>query len=337
LVHAAAAGSHGGEDTLVVLFALTAAAQVGLGMVAIMRPDRPTLVALLAVNVVVSVGWVLSRTTGVSFIPDLTQPESIGLPDAVCTAMQVVAVLVAAVGLVQRDSIRGPVLSPACALVLLPALIGMTAPHTHHEGHTHGEATAAGATHTHTRTALAADPVFAGADTTDATEPQLAAAKALIATTRDSVTQRFPDRAALEAAGYHSIGDGVPFTDFQHFVNTSYLTDGRELDPDHIESIVTDATGQRLVSGMYILGQGKTMADVPDVAGDLTAWHDHQDLCWDASGVRLAGVLLSGRCFPGGTLRATPPMLHVWLTDNECGPFAGIEGHGAVCSAHHSH
>jgi hypothetical protein len=327
LVHAAAAGSHSGENTLVVLFALSAVAQVGLGMAAIMRPDRPALVALIAVNVVIALGWVLSRTTGVSFIPDLTQPEAVGLPDGLCMAMQSAAVVVAAVAIVRGQGAARPALSPVCAIVLLPALIGMTAPHTHEEGHVHGQVAAG----------LAADPIFAGADTSHASEPQLAVAKALIERTRSSAIQRFPNRAALEAAGYHSIGDGIPFTDFQHFLNTSYLTDGRELDPDHIESIVTDATGQRIVSAMYILERGKTMADVPHDAGDLTAWHDHQDLCWDSSGVRLAGVLRNGRCFPGGTLAATPPMLHVWLAQNECGPFAGIEGHGALCSAHHSH
>ena len=78
------------------------------------------------------------------------------------------------------------------------------------------------------------------------------------------------------------------------------------------------------------------MADVPDVAGELTVWHDHQNLCWDRSGLRLAGLFLNGRCFPGGTLRATPPMLHVWLGDHPCGPFAGIEGHGGGCTHGHT-
>jgi hypothetical protein len=45
-------------------------------------------------------------------------------------------------------------------------------------------------------------------------------------------------------------------------------------------------------------------------------------------------VLVDGRCQPGGELRATSPMLHVWLEDHECGPFAGIEGHGEGCAAH---
>jgi hypothetical protein len=78
------------------------------------------------------------------------------------------------------------------------------------------------------------------------------------------------------------------------------------------------------------------MADVPDVAGPLTTWHDHQNLCWDESGVRLAGVVVNGTCTPGGVQRGTSPMLHVWITEHPCGPFAGIEGHGnGTCTHEH--
>ena len=120
-------------------------------------------------------------------------------------------------------------------------------------------------------------------------------------------------------------------------MNAAYLTDGRELDPEHIESIVVQGIGvnTKILSSMYILERGKTMSDVPDIAGDLTSWHDHQNLCWDESGTRLMGTLVQGRCTPGGSLKPTKPMLHVWLQDNECGPFAGVEDHGTVCSAHH--
>jgi hypothetical protein len=118
------------------------------------------------------------------------------------------------------------------------------------------------------------------------------------------------------------------------------MRDGRELDPAAIESIVlqkqADGT-KRVMSAMYILEPGTTMDDVPDIAGSLTTWHDHQNLCWDASGVRLAGVLRDGVCVPGGTFRPTPPMIHVWVDDPECGPFTGIEGHGGgTCEHSHS-
>ncbi len=140
-------------------------------------------------------------------------------------------------------------------------------------------------------------------------------------------------------AGYRSIGDGGAVGSFEHFVNAAYLADGRELDPERIESVVLERTpsAKRIVSAMYILTPGKNLADAPDTAGQTTRWHDHQDLCWDPTGVRLAGRLVNGRCRPGGTFVPTPPMLHVWLQDHPCGPFAGIDGHGTACTSSHGH
>ncbi len=161
------------------------------------------------------------------------------------------------------------------------------------------------------------------------TPEQRAAAQALIDTTRAGMAA-FPDVGALTAAGYLSIGDGV--TGYEHFVNWAYLSDDAVLDPNRIESIVAQvgADGSRqIVSAMYILPLGQTMADVPDIAGPLTTWHDHQDLCWSPDG-KVVGRFRDGACQPAGTLAPTPPMLHVWMVENPCGPFAGIEGHGAA-------
>ena len=127
----------------------------------------------------------------------------------------------------------------------------------------------------------------------------------------------FPDEASLVAAGYKSIGDGRRVGSFEHFVNGEYRADGRELDPAHIESIVTslqpDGT-KKIVSAMFIAEPATTMETVPDIGGELTPWHDHQNLCWDDNG-RLAGVLVNGVCRPGGTFRGTAPMIHVWVDD----------------------
>lgn len=146
--------------------------------------------------------------------------------------------------------------------------------------------------------------------------------------------------ADAEAQGYVWIGDGRRPGGFQHYVSPRLMADGRVLDPAHIEALVFEnaAGGPVLVSAMYILEPGTTMADVPDVAGQLTVWHDHQNLCWDATGTRLAGISTDGvTCRPGGELRGTSPMLHVWLTDQDCGPFAGIEGHGSTDCSQHEH
>jgi hypothetical protein len=165
------------------------------------------------------------------------------------------------------------------------------------------------------------------------TPAQRAAAQHLIDVTRAGMAP-FPTVEAVEAAGYTSIGDGG--TDgYEHYVKWPYLYDAYELDPNHIESIVVkkNSGGPKTVaSALYILQLGKTMADVPDIAGELTPWHYHNNLCFEGTTlVALADA--NGNC-PQGVLLVTPPMMHVWMVEQPCGPFAGIDEHGVNCMAH---
>jgi hypothetical protein len=164
------------------------------------------------------------------------------------------------------------------------------------------------------------------------TPAQQQAARDLIARTAVGM-QAFPTVAAVEQAGYLSIGDGG--TDgYEHYVRWQYLSDAFEVDPSHIESIVVKKNGdgtKTVVSAMYILSLGETMANVPDIAGELTTWHDHTNLCWE--GLKVVGTAVNGVCAQG-SLIVTPPMLHVWMVENPCGPFAGIDDHGGACVIH---
>jgi hypothetical protein len=165
------------------------------------------------------------------------------------------------------------------------------------------------------------------------TEAQRAAAISLIDRTTAGMA-KYPDEAAVKAAGFMTIGDSA--TGFEHYVNWTYLLDSHEMDPNHIESVVLRVAedGTKTVeSAMYILSVGKTMDDVPDIAGSLTTFHKHDDLCF--SGTRVIGLAQDGHC-ASGILLITPPMIHVWLTPQECGPFAGIEtgNHGTSCHVH---
>ncbi len=238
-------------------------------------------------------------------------------------------------------ALRPALLSPVWLLALSPALVGMTAPHVHGGGasHAHTEGAEAHADGHDMHVGLAADPLFSGADTSASSEDELLAAANLVLRTRETVRSRFPTQAAVVAAGYTSIGDGFPFSSFEHFVHSGYLSDGRELDPERIESIVIESTptGKWVASAMFILESGHTLSDAPG-HGLLTTWHEHHNICWDATGTRIAGFVHDdGNCHPAGAFRVTPPMLHVWMRDHECGPFAGIEGHGATTCAAHAH
>lgn len=151
---------------------------------------------------------------------------------------------------------------------------------------------------------------------------------------------RFPDEQSLIDAGYTSIGDGA--TGYEHYVSWPLLLDAHEMDENAIESVVltVDDDGTKTVaSAMYILSVGKGMDDVPDIAGELTTFHDHTDLCF--RGTSVVALASGGVCPAGSILLATPPMLHVWMTEHPCGPFAGIEtsGHGSSCTsgAHDGH
>jgi hypothetical protein len=161
------------------------------------------------------------------------------------------------------------------------------------------------------------------------TAEQRAAAENLIARNRQANAVRFATTAQARAAGFISIGDEM--SGVAHYEHPQWRRDGRELDVNYPEALVYKSATGRLQTVMYILEPGKTMNDVPDIAGNLTVWHGHGDLCWKSSNpddpnyLKLDGVNVGGRCVGGGVLRVEPPMLHVWIVDNPCGPFAGTD------------
>ena len=83
---------------------------------------------------------------------------------------------------------------------------------------------------------------------------------------------------------------------------------------------------------MYMLPTDVALEDVPDLGGPLMQWHVHDNLCYTDDPV---APLVRGLTQPDGTCRAPlvkhdeAPMIHVWITPHECGPFAALEGVGA--------
>lgn len=351
LVHAAAAGTHAGDRSLILLFSITAAVQVAWAAAAAVRPGRITALAGIGLNLAGVVAWVLSRTVGLPLIDSLGEVEAVGTQDLVAAALATVAVLGAGLALVPPIARRRPSLAwsgLAGVALLALAVPGMAAEHTHgpsHEhdhgteiatsdGHDHpsddtgdGSATAAGGTtgsggHDH-------GPMPARLDH-EPTEAQQDDARELVAATTEAVA-RYTSVDDAVAAGYVSIGDGRRVGGYEHFINHAYLANDTILDPDEPESLVfrhnEDGTKQ-LTTAMYILPPGSTMDDVPDIAGNLTMWHGHDNLCFDPATGRLSGRFDGTNCVPGGVQGGNVPMLHVWIEPNECGPFAGTDNKG---------
>jgi hypothetical protein len=345
LVHAAAAGSHNAESTPAMLFALAAAAQFGWAALAVANWGRLVAAGGALVNTAMVTAWVVSRTSGWPVVESFAGPTSIGTQDAIAAGLgglAAVTALAMAVGFsFPRTWARTPAALGSGVLVLALAIPGMAAEHDHDHDetgteHAHGaDGHVDGADHGDDHADHDPDGPIISLDDPRVSDEERAAAQALIDETTEGMA-RFTDVESVEAAGYVSIGDGV--TGWEHFISLDAITDGVDMDPDAIESIVfkVEPDGTRtLASAMYILNFDKTMDDVPEIAGELTSWHDHQDLCWE--GVRVVGTTDDDGNCANGVFRPTPPMLHVWMIEHPCGPFAGIEGHANEGDCSHDH
>jgi hypothetical protein len=147
--------------------------------------------------------------------------------------------------------------------------------------------------------------------------PQQHAAADLLWRQTESATVRYRSLANARADGYIAFNPiGQPLV---HYVNPAYMQDGKILDPQHIESLVYENTlqGPVLVAAMYSLENPN--AAPPDIAGQLTPWHRHDDLCFTPAG-EVVGA--APACPPGSATYLTPWMLHVWLVANRYGRFA---------------
>jgi len=290
----------------------------------------------------------------------LAEPESIQLADATAAALAVVSGIFIArqllVGGQHPEPMSRSVLSVAVFPVAVLTLASMISAgsHSHAGGHDH-----AGDTHG-TEHEVAVNPGPFEADkpvdlsgVPGVTPTQQAAAEDLVIRTREELPQ-FEDISTLNERGFYSIGDGIT-GQAEHFINWSYMRDDIILDPSKPESLVFsfDENGDKYLSAaMFILTKGSTMDDVPELGGPLTQWHIHNNLCFTNDPIK--PTLALGEAVVGADQDCTPPnvkgglepMLHVWIVDNPCGPFAALdgvaggqvrEGEEVVCTEQHAH
>jgi hypothetical protein len=361
-IHATAAGAHGDPRAAATAFAVTAALQIGWGALALVRSGTPVSLAGVAVNAGAIGGWVLAKTSGIGFVDGLDAKEDPQFADTLAAGLAAVAVIGALLALARRvDWVARPrpALVGAAALATLAlAVPGMvsTGNHSHAGGHGHDDEAAGHghggeAGHDHAEMAEpkpydATLPVDLGG-TPGVTADQQAEAEELVTETLETLP-KFADWTTLEAQGWYSIGDGI--TGHEHFINWPLLDDGREFDPDYPESLVyeVDRTGEKkLVAAMFMLERGVSLDDAPDIGGDLIQWHEHNDICYrgEENKWRIGALAAPPAECPPGTFRTgQSPMVHVWITPHECGPFAALEGNGGgeipegearLCDHHH--
>lgn len=343
-IHATAAGTHSEHRSAVLAFVGTAVLQVAWGALALNRHRLLVGMAGIGINGAAIGGWLLAKTSGITFVTGLEEKEAVQFADALAAGLAAVAVLgafAALVGLVER---RAWVARPHPALVGVAAVatIGLAVPGMVGAGsHSHADGTAAGG-HDHGAGEAAAVEIAKPYDATLPVDlggvPGVSAeeqreAEELVTVTLQKLPQ-FDDIPTIEAMGYRSIGDAA--SGYEHFEKWDLIHDGRVLDPDYPESLVFEVnreTGEkRLAAAMFKANPDDTLETVPDVGGDLVQWHIHNDLCWagDPGAWVVAGVAPPDQECPPGTRRLpTVPMAHVWIVPHECGPFAALEGVGA--------
>ncbi len=340
-IHAAFIGSHAEHRTLALLFVWSAALQLVWGIVALVRASPAVAAGGLAINLVMSGAWFITRVTGISWIGGLKDREPMRFADTACAGLGIIAVGIALGVLLTPGAAREIRLVNAgipaflVAALALPAMIlGGTTVHGHaDDAHGHSAADATG------EVASAAVPPkpynptqpidLSGVE--GVTPEQQARAENLVAITLARLPA-FADYRVAENLGWRSIGDEL--TGFEHFIKWDLIDDDDALNPDAPESLVyrVGTNGSRtLVSVMFLLPPNVPLGGVPDVGGRLMQWHIHDDLCFTPGATpRVAGVTtVGGSCTAPLEKLAPSPMIHVWIVPHPCGPFAALEGVGA--------
>ncbi|MDZ4828056.1 MAG: hypothetical protein SGJ13_16570 [Actinomycetota bacterium] len=329
-IHAAAMGVHNEHDQAVLAFGIVAAFQLGWGAAALTSSKRWVGVVGAVGNAAIFAGWVLAKTSGISFVDGLEASELVQWADGVAVALALLSVLgVIAVAVRGRRLLSSPTAFPiatvAIAAITVSAMVSAANGHAHAaggdghgneataaaagDGHgdDHGDAPATDATVDHgddhgddhvddhveavAKPYDPAEPIdLSGTD--GVTPAQQAAAENLIASTLLDLP-RWADPATAEAEGWQSIRDGA--TGYEHYINRSLIGDGRILDPDYPESLVytvNRSTGQKeLAAAMFMLEPGATLDNAPNVGGNLMQWHIHNNLCFTAPpDSRIAGL-----------------------------------------------
>ena len=96
VIHFAVIGEHWNEWWLAATFFIAVALfQLAWAMLVLLRPSRLVYLSGTAINALVVLTWIVSRTSGIPIGPEAGEPEPVGFPDVLSTAYELLlAVLV---------------------------------------------------------------------------------------------------------------------------------------------------------------------------------------------------------------------------------------------------
>ena len=333
-----------------VFFLVLAWAQLIWPAVLLWRPSRLWLWLGLAGNAAVLTVYVLSRTVGLPFGPDLHHPEPVGALDVVSCVLQF-ALAAGCAALLWRPSLadrpvrrRGGV-AAAAALLAVPvlAIAATAAVMTPGWAGPEGPAGLASGSGMAGPSASAAGMGDMGStdgrpdmrmygSTAPPTAAQVLAAGQLIRQT-DATLARYQNVRAAFAAGYTYV---LRTNGEEHL-----LYDGPDpayagLDPQHPSSLVYAINvpdhAPILLGAMYIENGD---SNGPQVGGSLTRWHSHPVICQNGKPtVAGFGVQLRGSCNAATWQDTyTSQMLHVWVVPYPGGVFSDDLSRAATDSA----
>jgi len=162
--------------------------------------------------------------------------------------------------------------------------------------------------------------VYAGAllQTTNLvpTPEQQAAAADLYDATAAAI-EPYKDSGKAWAAGYRPSGSTTMAS--THWINNAFVNAGYVMDPYHPQGLVYANSHH----GPVLLGAMFEMTGIgvfgPDPGGPLTAWHQHQNICFTPFGLEFSLMTPFSTCPLGAIDFSAPAMLHVWIVPNPQG------------------
>jgi hypothetical protein len=294
-IHLGLISTHQEEPITAVLFLMNGVANVVLSFAFTWRWWRPAAASLLASTVL---GYLAYIALG------FDSPDQVAVATKLVELTALGLVLVPVRGEVRRRAWRWASLG-----VALPMLTVITASTVWIVD----LARPADAQHSHAGAVLqATDEV--------ATPEQEAAAAQLFAETKAAILP-YQDTRKAYAAGYRPGGpSNMPST---HWMNQAYVDAGYVMDPHRPQGLVYANTkhGPVLLGAMFQMKQLGQFG--PDPGGPLTAWHQHENICFTPFGFEFSLMTPFATCPLGAIDLSASPMLHVWIVDNpKGGPFA---------------